>query len=101
MKIDGITVAGLVASLFLVFVLAIFIARNSFPAFLYAPPVFRSAPSGTRLAPVTQPLGPAESGFMWKYRYWDLIAQAFVLFAAAAGCLAILRIEGNKKSETG
>ena len=92
MKIDGISVAGLITSLFLVLVVAGLIAQNSFPAFLYAP-------SNERLVSVTQPLGQAESDFLWTYRNTDLIAQAFVLFAAAAGCLAILRIEENRKSE--
>lgn len=91
MKIDGISVAGLLVSLFLVLVLAGFIVQNSFPAFLYAP--------SRKLVSVAQPLGQAESDFIWTYRSTDLIAQAFVLFAAAAGCLAILRIEEGKKSE--
>jgi len=94
MTIDRIGAAGLVASLCLIAVLGVFIAQNSFPAFLYAP-------SDKRLTSVTQPVGEAESNFMWTYRNTDLIAQAFVLFAAAAGCLAILRIEENQKSEAG
>lgn len=98
MTLDKISVAGLVASLFLVAVLGVFIVQNSFPTFLYAS-------SHERLANVTQPIGEAESNFMWTSRYTDLIAQAFVLFAAAAGCLAILRIEENEsahaKSEAG
>jgi hypothetical protein len=95
MTIDRIDAAGLVASLFLIVVLGMFIAQNSFPAFLYAPS------DEQRLVNVTQPIGPAESDFMWKNRSTDLIAQAFVLFVAAAGCLAILRIDENKKSEVG
>jgi len=94
MTIDRIGAAGLVASLFLIAGLGVFIAQNSFPAFLYAP-------SDERLVSVTQSIGTAESIFMWTYRNTDLIAQAFVLFVAAAGCLAILRIEENKKSEAG
>ena len=94
MTIDRISAAGLVVSLFLVAVLGVFIVQNSFPAFLYAP-------SNSRLVSITQPIGTAESNFMWTYRNTDLIAQAFVLFAAAAGCLAILRTEENKKSEAG
>jgi hypothetical protein len=91
MTIDRISVAGLVVGLFLVAILGVFIVQNSFQA--------SSAPPYGRLANVTQPIGPAESNFMWTNRDTDLIAQAFVLFAAAAGCLAILRIEENKKSE--
>jgi hypothetical protein len=92
--IDRTSAAGLVTSLFLVLVLGVFIAQNSFPIFLHAP-------SNEPVASVTQPLGQAESNFMWSYRNTDLIAQAFVLFAAAAGCLAILRIEESRKSEVG
>ena len=95
MTTDKTSVAGLVTSLFLVLVLGLFIAQNSFPAFLYA------QPSNERLVSTKQPLGQAESNFMWKYRNTDLIAQAFVLFAAAAGCLAVLRIEESRKSEAG
>jgi len=98
MTIDRTSLAGLVASLFLVVILGVFIAQNSFPAFLYAP-TLKEALSNGQLVPVTQPIGPAESNFMWTNRYTDLIAQAFVLFAAAAGCLVILRIEEDKKRE--
>ena len=44
-------------------------------------------------------LNPAETvemettEFLWTYRLIDLIAQAFVLFAAAACCVAVLRAE--------
>jgi len=34
--------------------------------------------------------------FLWTYRLIDLIAQAFVLFAAAACCVAILRAEAKE-----
>lgn len=92
MTIDRTSAVGLVASIFLIAVLGVFIVQNSFPAFRYAS-------SDERLVSVTQPIGMAESNFMWTYRSTDLIAQAFVLFAAAAGCLAILRMEEDKKSE--
>jgi len=88
-------VVGLVASIFLIIVIGAFIEQNSFPAFRYAS-------SDERLINITQPIGIAESNFMWTYRSTDLIVQAFVLFAAAAGCLAILRLEEDgKKSEVG
>ena len=94
MTVDKTSAAGLVASLFLVLILGLFIAQNSFPIFLYAP-------SNEPLVSITQTLGQAESNFMWEYRHTDLIAQAFVLFTAAAGCLAVLRIEESRKSEAG
>ena len=34
--------------------------------------------------------------FLWTYRLVDLMAQAFVLFAAATCCVAVLRIEGKR-----
>jgi hypothetical protein len=92
--IDRTSAAGLVASLFLVLILGVLIVQNSFPIFLYAP-------SNEPLVSVTQSVGPAESNFMWTYRYTDLIAQAVVLFAAAAGCLAMLRIEESRESKAG
>jgi len=32
------------------------------------------------------------SGFLWDYRSLDLLMQPFVLFAAASGCAAMLRV---------
>lgn len=94
MTIDRTGAVGLIASIFLIAVVGVFIAQNSFPAFHYAS-------SNERLVSVTEPIGLAESNFMWTYRSTDLIVQAFALFAAAAGCLAILRMEEDKKSEVG
>ena len=39
------------------------------------------------------------SRFLWRHRTLDLIAQAFVLFSAALGCIALLRPgrEGGRK----
>lgn len=31
--------------------------------------------------------------FLWTYRLIDMIAQAFVMFAAAACCVTVLRVE--------
>lgn len=36
-------------------------------------------------------IGQRMSGFLWRYRGLDLIAQAVLLFASAVGCLAMLR----------
>jgi hypothetical protein len=90
MRADKITVAGTLLALFAMAFLVIIIARNTFPIFEYA------------LTPghyinVTQNVGPESSSFMWTYRNMDLIVQAFALFAAAAGCLAMLRT--NEKEE--
>lgn len=90
MRADKITIAGALLALLVMAFLVIIIARDTFPIFGYA------------LIPghyinVTQNVGPESSNFMWTYRNMDLIAQAFVLFAAAAGCLAMLRINEEEK----
>jgi len=70
---------------------AVFLAfldfENPFPIFGYA-----AAPS--QLISVDLPsLGQAVGQFLWSYRVLDLIALAFMLFAAAACCVAMTREE--------
>ena len=92
MDVDEIGIAGLVASITLVAVFGIVITRNGFPA-------FEQVTLNQRLIATTQPIGQQVGSFMWEYRSTDIITQAFVLFVAAAGCLAILRVEEEGKSE--
>jgi multisubunit Na+/H+ antiporter MnhB subunit len=94
MKIDRdkIGVAGLIMGVLLVIILGVFITRNSFPT-------IENDALTERSISTTQSIGQETSSFMWTYRNIDLIAQAFVLFAAAAGCLAILREEEKKAAE--
>jgi hypothetical protein len=90
MRADKITVAGALLALLAMALLIIIIARNTFPIFEYA------LASGHYID-VTQNVGPESSSFMWTYRNMDLIVQAFALFAAAAGCLAMLRTDEKEK----
>jgi multisubunit Na+/H+ antiporter MnhB subunit len=92
MDVDAIGVAGLIASITLVAVFGIIITQNGFPS-------FEQATLNGRLKATTQPIGQQVSSFMWTYRSIDIITQAFVLFVAAAGCLAILRVEEERKRE--
>lgn len=90
MRIDKITAAGALLVILAMAFLVTIIARDTFPIFGYA------------LTPghyinVTQNVGPESSNFMWTYRNMDLIVQAFALFAAAAGCLAMLRTNEEEK----
>jgi hypothetical protein len=92
MQVDKITVAGALLALFAIAFLAIIVAQDTFPVFKYV------VLPGNYIN-VTQNVGPESSNFMWTYRSIDLIAQAFALFAAAAGCLAMLRTEEKEKHE--
>jgi len=91
MEIDRVRMAGLTAIVLVVLVFSMLVVRYEFPAFDYADPP-------TELIEVkTTVIGLEVSRFLCTYRLIDLIAQAFVLFAAAACCVAVLRIEEDKK----
>jgi len=90
MKIDWVRVAGLTTAVLVVLVFSTLIVRYGFPAFEYA------SPSAELIEVETTAIGPEVSRFLWTYRLIDLIAQAFVLFAAAACCVAVLRAEEKK-----
>jgi len=90
MKIDWVRVAGLTTAVLVVLVFSMLIVRYGFPAFEYA------SPSAELIEVETTAIGPEVSQFLWTYRLIDLIAQAFVLFAAAACCVAVLRAEEKK-----
>ena len=61
------------------------IVGYGFPTFEYA------LPSEELIEVETTAIGPEVGRFLWTNRSIDLIAQAFVLFAAAVCCLALLR----------
>jgi hypothetical protein len=81
---DRITIAGSLAALLTIALFTLIVVQSPFP-------VFKFASSSDRFINVQQDIGPKDSVFMWTDRTLDLIAQAFVIFAAAAGSLAILR----------
>ncbi len=91
-KIDKIAIAGAILALVAVAVSILLVAGSVFPTFSY------SAPSD-RYINVTGNVGPEDSAFMWTNRASDLMAQAFVIFSAAAGSLAILRMNGKRETE--
>jgi hypothetical protein len=89
--VDRIRVAGLAAAIFAVLVFSVLILEYTFPVFRYAGPPTEPVRNETAI------IGPEVSRFLWNYRVLDLIAQAFVLFAAAACCVALLRTKERKK----
>ena len=95
MKVNAIMIVGILFALLAVAVFAVVAAQSPFPAFKYATQTAHYV-SVTQNA--TQ-VGPLDSQFMWNNNSLNLIAQAFVLFAAAAGTLALLNTNKSKESE--
>lgn len=90
MKIDRVRLVGLTFFLFAIGFSLLFF-RYDFPAFDYA------GPSKELVEVTTKSIGLEVSRFLWTYRLIDIIAQAFVLFAAATCCVALLRTKEEKK----
>jgi hypothetical protein len=85
MKVDKTWVAGAILALLAIGLSVSLVIQFPFPTFKYASP-------SNRFINVTEDVGPQDSQFMWSNRTLDLMAQAIVIFAAAAGCLAMLRV---------
>ena len=92
MKIHRVRVAGLTCAVLAMIMLSMLIVEHEFPVFKYAERI-----SAELVENETAIIGQRVSQFLWNYRVMDLIAQAFVLFAAAACCMALLRIEEREK----
>ena len=82
---DPVWVIGTVVSVGILVLVYALIRVRPFQTFGYAqlPPLFAEASPSVVMQQVSQ--------FLWSYRGLDLIAQAFVLVAAALGCIALLR----------
>jgi hypothetical protein len=85
----------IVSAIFVVSIVVVFVfiaSQTPFPAFKYATQT-------SQYVNTTSNIGPEDSQFMWTNYDLTLIAQAFVLFAAAAAALAMLRIDDKEDSE--
>jgi len=93
MGMDLIRLAGLTTVILVILIFWMLIVEYDFPAFKYVDP---DQPPEL-VENDTSIIGQRVGWFLWNYRVIDLIAQAFVLFAAAACCMALLRVEERKR----
>ncbi|MCW3993802.1 MAG: hypothetical protein NWE85_04470 [Candidatus Bathyarchaeota archaeon] len=93
MEVARIRLAVLTTVILAILIFWMLIVEYDFPAFKYVDP--NQPPE--LVENDTSTIGQEVSRFLWEYRVIDLIAQAFVLFAAAACCMALLRIEERKR----
>lgn len=84
---DKISIFGLIITGIMIFSLILIVFKEPFPAFHYA--------ISASLVDVNSDVAKSYSKFIWEERWQDLIAQAFVMFTAAASCLAIFRPKGG------
>jgi hypothetical protein len=91
MKISWINVSGLSIIVSVLLVILLFVSHYPFPLVEYA------NLSLVLVTIETTEIGSEISRFLWTYRLIDVMAQAFVLFAAAVCGVAILRDQGEKK----
>jgi hypothetical protein len=92
MKNNAIVVAGIIFVLLAVAVFVFVSSQSPFPAFHYST-------QSDHFINVNANIGPDDSGFMWTNYDLTLVAQAFVLFGAAAASLAMLKTDEKEDSE--
>jgi len=90
MKINPLFIVSIICALLAVALFGAVSVKEPFPVF--SP----SNQSGTSVN-VNQDVGAEDSRFMWNNDGLALIAQAFVLFAAAAAALGLLKVGEEKK----
>jgi hypothetical protein len=91
MRINVLFVIGLICAVLAVTLFAALAVKESFP-------VFSNSDQTGSFVSITQDVGGEDSSFMWNNNGLALIAQAFVLFAAAAAALGLLKSAEEKKS---
>jgi hypothetical protein len=90
MKPNPFIIVCVFCAVFAVFLLSLIAIQQPFP-------VFNAANQTSNFVDITQDIGGEDSRFMWTNTGLALIAQAFVLFAAAAATLGLLKINEEKQ----
>jgi len=91
MKVEWLPVFGLVVVIALTSVFLI-VVQHDFPQ-----QRFQQFPINATLVSVEEDVGQKVSQTLWAHRQLDLIALAFILFATATCCRAMLRVEEREK----
>jgi hypothetical protein len=89
MKLNAALIVCIICSVIVIILLAIIAVQQPFPVF--------HGTSNSSMVDTTQDIGAADSRFLWNNDGLALIAQAFVLFAAAAATLGLLKINEEKQ----
>lgn len=90
MKLNAALIVCIICAVIAIVLLAIVAVQQPFP-------VFHRTSGNTSMVDTTQDIGAADSRFLWNEDGLALIAQAFVLFAAAAATLGLLKINEEKQ----
>lgn len=91
MKIGWLRVVGLTVTIALAFIIFTSIQRR-FPLFEDV-----QFPIEATLISTRENVGQEVSSTLWGQRQLDVVALAFLLFATATCCRAMLRVEGGRK----
>jgi predicted permease len=90
MKLNAALIVCIFCAVIAIILLSVVAVQQPFP-------VFHGSASNSSMVDVTQDIGGADSRFLWNNDGLALIAQAFVLFAAAAATLGLLKINEEKQ----
>ena len=85
-RAEWMSMAGTLLSVIALVSMLVTLFRGSFPTF---------SPAGfsTRFIELSGSIGQGISSLLWEQRNLDLIAQAFLVIASAACCIAMLKPE--------
>jgi len=89
MKLNAAFIICIIFSILAVFLFSLVALKQEFP-------VFSASNQTSSFVNVEGAVGAEDSRFMWNNDGLALIAQAFVLFAAAAATLGLLKAGGEK-----
>lgn len=83
-RTDRMSIAGALLSLVVMVLILGILFRNAFPTF--SPSNF-----SVRFIESSGDIGQGTSSLLWGQRYLDLLAEAFLVLASAACCVAMLK----------